>query len=350
MTSAIRARRSLALLAAAAVVAAGLALSPAIASPAHASTTTSTVAKILKKINSVRANEGLPKFARNAFLDKFAAEVAHRVSIGKTGESALNTKDREPDGASDLVGLPLGVHGGSSTTARINYLIPLYGSRSDYVNRIQTESYNYAAAGFVIKGKQVFSVVILAEYDTPPLDLLVQGTPKISGRAAVGATLTAKTASKPSGSTYTYSWRYGTTVLGTASTYVPTAADLGHKITVTTIASKDGYRTTAAKKSLAVKIARGTLIRTKPVVSGSRNVGQVLTATVSPWGPGTVTLTYQWLRNGKAIKTTGLESSYTLVAADKGKLITVAVTGHESGFTAASATTTTKTKVGPALP
>jgi hypothetical protein len=71
-----------------------------------------------------------------------------------------------------------------------------------------------------------------------------------------------------------------------------------------------------------------------PKVSGTAKVGKTLKAKAGAWTSGTK-LSYQWLRNGKAIKK-ATKASYKLVKADKGKKITVKVTGKKSGYTTVS--------------
>ncbi|MBK7822101.1 MAG: CAP domain-containing protein [Tessaracoccus sp.] len=81
-----------------------------------------------------------------------------------------------------------------------------------------------------------------------------------------------------------------------------------------------------------------------PKISGTAKVGKKLTAKAGAWGPKPVTLTYQWYRNGKKIAK-ATTSTYTLKAADKGKKITVKVTGKKKGYATASKTSKPTSKV-----
>lgn len=74
-----------------------------------------------------------------------------------------------------------------------------------------------------------------------------------------------------------------------------------------------------------------------PKISGKAAVKSKLTAKAGTWKPGTVKLSYQWLRSSKAIKG-ATKSTYTVTKADAGKKITVKVTGKRSGYTTASKT------------
>ncbi|MFC7497275.1 MULTISPECIES: M4 family metallopeptidase [unclassified Nocardioides] len=84
----------------------------------------------------------------------------------------------------------------------------------------------------------------------------------------------------------------------------------------------------------------------KPVIKGTARVGKRLTARPGAWQPAGVTLGYQWLRNGKAI-TKAKKSRYVLVAKDRGKRISVRVTGRKAGYVTASATSKATAKVKP---
>ncbi|WP_308799464.1 polysaccharide deacetylase family protein [Agromyces silvae] len=80
-----------------------------------------------------------------------------------------------------------------------------------------------------------------------------------------------------------------------------------------------------------------TTVPGTPTITGTAQVGQVLTANPGTWTPAPSTYTYQWLRNGTAI-TGATNATYAPVAADVGTTLTVRVSGTPAGATAASAT------------
>ena len=80
-----------------------------------------------------------------------------------------------------------------------------------------------------------------------------------------------------------------------------------------------------------------------PKISGTAQVGKKLTAKRGTWTSGT-SFAYQWLRDGKKISK-ATKSTYTLVAKDKGKKITVTVTGKKSGYTTVAKTSAKTSKV-----
>jgi hypothetical protein len=64
--------------------------------------------------------------------------------------------------------------------------------------------------------------------------LTARQAPSISGFAAVGKPLTVSpgTWSRNAGTEFSYSWKRGTTIVGSGATYTPTVADFGQKLTV----------------------------------------------------------------------------------------------------------------------
>jgi len=177
---------------------------------------------------------------------------------------------------------------------------------------------------------------------------LTAATPKISGTVAVGQKLTATAGTWTTGTKLAYQWkRNGATIAGaTASTYTLTPADLGRTITVTVTGSQTGY-TSASKTSAATAAVKAAALKTStPTISGTVAVGHKLTAKAGTWTPG-ATLSYQWKRSGKTISG-ATRSTYTLTASDKGKKITVTVTGKKAGYatTAVTSKATAAVKAG----
>ena len=178
------------------------------------------------------------------------------------------------------------------------------------------------------------------------------GAPTITGTAQVGQTLTAGTtgimdADGLTTPSYTYQWiRVATDntetniASATASTYTLVAADLGTTIKVTVSftddASNDETLTSAA--TAAVSAAANTPATGAPTITGTAQVGQVLTATVGtiadvdglpdPFFSDAAT-TIAWIRvatdNSETNIASATASTYTLVAADQGTTVKVRV-------------------------
>ncbi|OUE07703.1 Cna protein B-type domain protein [Clavibacter michiganensis] len=187
-----------------------------------------------------------------------------------------------------------------------------------------------------------------------PAPFTTVATPTITGTPKVGTPLTAATGTwAPVPTTFTYRWFVANVAVtgATAATYTPVAADVGKRITVTVTGSRTGY-TTAAKTSaatVAVVAAPVTAPSTfttvpTPTLTGTAQVGATLTAATGTWAPVPMTFTYRWFVANVAV-TGATAATYSPVAADVGKRITVTVTGARSGYTTASKTSTASAAV-----
>ncbi|MGN7967907.1 hypothetical protein [Microbacterium sp. 22296] len=196
---------------------------------------------------------------------------------------------------------------------------------------IQVGGFHFSVGDYVMK---------LSTYQLPLMTSTP--TPKITGTAQVGSTLTANPGTWDEGATLTYQWmRSGGTYISGAksSTYTVSAADVGTQITVAVTASKPGYSGARKTSAPTAVVAKGVLTSATPTISGAPAVGTTVTAVPGAWGPSPVTLTYQWLRGGASISG-ATSASYTPVAADAGTRLSVTVTGTKSGYTAKAATST----------
>jgi hypothetical protein len=208
--------------------------------------------------------------------------------------------------------------GGQSLTVRIT------GQKAGYTERLS----DLSAARTVPKGT-----------------LKATGT-KITGTAKVGSTLKVTAGSwKPSSAKKSIQWYRGASKItgATKSSYKLIPADAGKTISVRVTGTLTGYGTLAVSKSASKKVATGTLTTKTPTIVGNAKVGRTLTAKPGSWGPsGTkVTFKYQWLRNGASIKG-ATKATYTPIAIDRGKRISVKVTGSANGYTTASKTSVSR--------
>ncbi|QUC00041.1 hypothetical protein [Cellulosimicrobium cellulans] len=168
--------------------------------------------------------------------------------------------------------------------------------------------------------------------------VLTAPTPVVSGTARVGSRLAAAAGTWTAGTRLAYQWSVGgAKVAGaTGATFTPRVADRGKVVTVTVTGTNAGYTTRAVTSKATGKVADGVLTPGAVKISGTARVGSVLKASAGTWSPKP-TLSYQWKRNGAAIKG-ATKTSYTLTTADHGKRITVTVTGRATGYVARSAT------------
>ena len=179
---------------------------------------------------------------------------------------------------------------------------------------------------------------ISAAKSIPLLTLTSTPTPKVSGTSKVGYTLKASAGTWAPGTVkLRYQWqRNGVNIAGATSTsYKLTLNDAGKKITVKVTGSKTGYKS-VSKISAAKSIPLLTLTSTPtPKVSGTSKVGYTLKASAGTWAPGTVKLRYQWQRNGVNIAG-ATSTTYKLTRTDRGKKVTVKVTGSRTGYKSVS--------------
>ncbi|CAN7460242.1 carboxypeptidase regulatory-like domain-containing protein [Terrabacter sp. LjRoot27] len=176
---------------------------------------------------------------------------------------------------------------------------------------------------------------------------LTAATPTVTGTARVGTALTAAPGTwGPAPVSLAYQWLAGGVAVSgaTASTFTPTATELGKTVTVRVTGSKAGYTSVSRTSAATAAVVAGTLTAPTPTISGTKAVGYTLTAVPGSWGPAPVTLTYQWYRSGTAISG-ATASTYTLTTADQTKTMTVKVTGTKAGFTSAARTSAATTAV-----
>jgi len=165
--------------------------------------------------------------------------------------------------------------------------------------------------------------------------------PTISGTAATGKTLTAEVSGwSPAPDAWQYEWyRNDTKIAGAvASTYKVVAADVGAKLKVSVTGTKSGYAQATVASAPVGPVVKGTFVnRWAPGINGYAKVGYKLYAGRGGWTPTPTKYSYQWLRNGKAIRN-AIYSSYKLTRSDRGTKITVRVTAKLAGYSDASKT------------
>ncbi len=193
---------------------------------------------------------------------------------------------------------------------------------------------------------------VRAKTPPPQTPSVVNATrPTVSGVAEVGGKLTSTSGTwTPSDVTVAYQWLAdGAPIVGAAgSTYSPVAGDVGKRISVRVTASKAGHTngTSTSEETTAV-VAPDVVNVTAPTVSGQAKVGRELTATAGTWNPSDVSLAYQWLADGAQIANAA-GSTYSPVAGDLGKRISVQVTASKAGYKDTTATSDETDAVSPA--
>ena len=165
-------------------------------------------------------------------------------------------------------------------------------------------------------------------------------TPTITGTRKVGSTLTAVPGTwGPAPVTLSYKWyRSGTAISdASAATYKLRSGDAGKTITVKVTGTKSGYNTATKTSAGTATIAKGTLTAPAPTITGTAAYGSTLTAVPGAWGPSPVTLTYRWYRSNILISDASA-ATYKVRSGDRGRTLTVKVTGSKTGYSTASKT------------
>jgi Zn-dependent metalloprotease len=200
-----------------------------------------------------------------------------------------------------------------------------------------------AYPGWWVDDITVYTCDILVVSSTPPT---ITGTPR------VGVPLSASpgTWTPATGVAFGFQWnRNGAPIAGaTSASYTPTATDLRAALTVQVTGTRAGSDPSTAVSAPTAAVAAGLLVKGRPSIKGKARVGSTLVAKPGTWSPAGVSVKLQWLRNGKPIKK-ATKTKYKLVKADKGKKVSVRVTGTKAGYqtTAATSKATGKVKAKP---
>jgi hypothetical protein len=177
--------------------------------------------------------------------------------------------------------------------------------------------------------------------------------PDVEQTAQVGAQLHVTNGVRsPTPTSFSYGWlrcdALGASCVSipgaTAATYNPVALDVGSTLRGAVTASGGPTLSSEAPQvvkaaSLGPVIAGGTTVGTvaanMPAVTGTPQLGQVLTSTNETWAGATVTISRQWLRcsatGDQCVAIGGATSTtYTPVAADRNLRLRVRVTATRS--------------------
>ncbi|HEY3408347.1 MAG TPA: hypothetical protein VGK53_09265 [Propionicimonas sp.] len=166
---------------------------------------------------------------------------------------------------------------------------------------------------------------------TPKLDHM---SPVVDQRMAITNTVCPAAASNPP----SFQWYRGSTPTSgaTAAAYTATPADVGAKLRVSVSCSAPDYAPVAATSATTKAVAKATFTKGTVTIEGTPQVGQVLTANEGNWTPAPAGYTYQWRRNGTALKGKTAKSFTPTGTGTYSVVVTATRSGYISG-TAASA-------------
>jgi hypothetical protein len=278
------------------------------------------------------------------------------VELEDASGNVLETTSSGPDGTYTLAGVPTGTYyvefDPSGSEFATQYQVQYYGgkqvlagSTTVSVTAGQTTSGINATLTAATTAGQVTTTTQITTVPAA-IPTVVGSPPLISGTVKVGRALAAKETGWTAGTTYAYQWfAAGKAVKGaTNATLTLAAADYKKTITVMVTGKLSGYNWVTETSAKTKAVAAGVLTTKLPKISGTAKVGSKLTAKAGAWTKG-AKLTYQWYAGKKAIKR-ATKSTLKLVAADKGKTVTVKVTGRLTGYATARRTSRATKKVG----
>ncbi len=169
--------------------------------------------------------------------------------------------------------------------------------------------------------------------------------PIISGEVRVNNALTLELGEWSPDVSFIYRWYAdGVEIEGARSSrFTPKLQHLGQSITATVRGSKSGYTTVTETSAPTAQVAEGVLFSSVPTINGTAKVGNTLSSVRGNWTVDTE-FTRQWFADGVAIPgATGI--SYKLTPAERGKRMTITVTGSKTGFVTQSQTSNATVKV-----
>ncbi|MFD8072006.1 Ig-like domain-containing protein [Streptomyces sp. NPDC059718] len=169
----------------------------------------------------------------------------------------------------------------------------------------------------------------------PPV---VVTAPKVTGTVKVASTVTCS-ATFGGASSYAYAWLRDNKVVSgaTAKTWGLTSADYKHKVACRVTAKNTTGSTAATSPAVTVGVGPALKNTKLPTISGTARTGKRLTAKAGSWRPSATSYSYEWRRDGKAIRG-ATRSTYVLTKADRGHRVALKITAKRSGYTNGSAT------------
>lgn len=165
--------------------------------------------------------------------------------------------------------------------------------------------------------------------------------PGIVGDVRLGSTVSADPGTwwPAEGLSFRYQWKLDGRAIkrATSATYRIQRGDVGRKLSVEVTATSGRLKPVSAT-SAAVKVAPAPLVNVSlPKILGKAASGRVVVAHPGKWSQSHLKYSFQWKRDGKAIKG-ATRALYRIGKSDVGKSLTVTVTAKAQGQPAVAAT------------
>jgi hypothetical protein len=266
--------------------------------------------------------------------------VAQKVLLGDAGSISANVIGNFTPG--DLIGVALGYSGEGQLTylwqvssddattwaaipkaTKSTYLIPLLDAGKD-IRVVVTSKVAGRANAVAYSDPQTIGYIDAIHSIIAP----TVGSPQVGVAATVNTGTWNLT-----GLTFAYQWYLDDVAIpgATSATFTPIGSDATRDLSVHVFASRPGYLS-GKVKSDSEEIAKGAapVIATKPTITGTAATCKVLTVSTGSWNVHGLTVTYDWLSGGISTGDTG--TTYTTVAGDAGKQISVRLTASGIGY------------------
>jgi GH25 family lysozyme M1 (1,4-beta-N-acetylmuramidase) len=237
-----------------------------------------------------------------------------------------------------------------------------------WTNCLSVPGIKHCSDGDRLNGTKLAAVAIAPYPVGPPL---LSTPPTIAGAPVAGQLLAAVPGTWEGGKpiAFTYQWRLCdaagvtcTAISGsTGESYRPVSTDVGHSLKVVVTAASDAGTATVTSVASAPVAPAGTSTSARPtnlrapVIVGTAQNGQVLTASVGTWTGSPTKYAYRWRRcNASATSCIAIPHATgphrTLTPDDIGSTLSLVVTATGKGGTASATTTPTGIVVAAPLP
>ena len=204
---------------------------------------------------------------------------------------------------------------------------------AEYYDDVEDVSLGTSIFSTTIGETLTMPVVRMGSDDSAGEPPTMEVAPSIDGTPAVGPTQRVDRGRwSPDSLTYSFQWlRGGTAISGaTGDRYVPVPADRGRTLSVRVTVTGAGASESVVTKGVRVRPGELTNV-VAPALRGAPVVGRTLRLVRGDWEPDPVTLSIQWLRDGRPVpgRTGG---AYRLTRADRGSVIAARVTASKPGY------------------
>jgi hypothetical protein len=158
--------------------------------------------------------------------------------------------------------------------------------------------------------------------------------PVITGNIVVGQTLSTTNGSWTNSPTsYTYQWKRNNVsiVNATTNSYSLVVSDVSKTMTCVVTASNTSGNVLATSSSVGPILPLAPSNSILPVITGSTQVGKILTSTSGTWLSIPTSYSYQWIRGTNDVITNAVSITYTTTVSDIGYTIRCEVSASNAG-------------------